>query len=186
MAGCRALTQEETEQVLNLLKTHRDKTMFILGMKSGFRISELLTIRVKDVIQNRQVVNRIRVKRGNMKNGETRDVALHPMAKEYILKLIQEDKLEPEHYLFRSRKGDNKPITRVQAWTILKAAFNAAGMAGPTGTHSLRKSFAKDIFERSGHNLVVTQKALGHSDMGTTVSYVPVDEDEIDKLVRTS
>jgi len=183
MSGCRPLTREESDKVLSLLKTQRDKTLFILGIKSGFRISELLTIRVRDIIQNDQVVNRIKVSRMYMKANRTREVALNPVAKEYILELILRDKLEPNHYLFRSRKGDNKPITRVQAWYVLKQAFNTAGLLGTTGTHSMRKSFGMNVYRALGNDLVATQKALGHSDIGSTIAYLPTDDEEIDKVI---
>lgn len=183
MAGTRPLSKQEIDQVLALLETQRDKTLFILGVKSGFRISELLSIRVKDIIQNNRVVNKIRVTRSNMKTNKTRDVILHPLAKEYILNLIHQDKLESHHYLFKSRKGDNKPITRIQAWNVLKQAFNEANLTGPTGTHSLRKTFATGTFKALGHNLIATQKALGHSSINSTIAYLPIDEEEVDNAI---
>lgn len=35
-------------------------------------------------------------------------------------------------------------------------------------THSLRKSFAKAVYEGAGHDLILTQRALGHGAITTT------------------
>lgn len=183
MAGTRPLSKQEIDQVLSLLKTQRDKTLFILGLKSGFRISELLSIRVKDIIQNNRVVDKIRVTRSNMKANRTRDVILHPLAKEYILNLIHQDKLESHHYLFKSRKGDNKAITREQAWNILREAFDKAHLTGPLGTHSLRKTFSVSVHKALGNDLLATQKALGHSSINSTIAYLPINEEEVDNAI---
>lgn len=47
------------------------------------------------------------------------------------------------------------------------------------GPHSLRKIFARRIYENSGHDLLVLKKALGHSDVQVTQRYLEVSEDEV-------
>jgi len=60
----------------------RDKALFLLGVKSGFRISELLSLRLGDVAQHRRLVDRVIVQRQHVKNKqEGRTVLLHPEAK---------------------------------------------------------------------------------------------------------
>src|SRR5687767_8066268 len=52
MKGCRALTEAEVALVQRSFGgtyAARDKALFLLGVKSGFRISELLSLRVADV-----------------------------------------------------------------------------------------------------------------------------------------
>ena len=77
----------------------------------------------------------------------------------------------------------NRPISRVQAYRILKAAAAATGRPERVATHSLRKTFAQDVFARSGHNLVLTQQALGHSSVLTTARYVSPDEEAISATI---
>ena len=52
MAGCRPLSEYEIYQVLSVLKNKRNKLLFILGIRTGFRISELLSLTVKDVYKD--------------------------------------------------------------------------------------------------------------------------------------
>src|SRR5688572_3627310 len=85
MRGCRALSDDEVALVSKSFSgtyAARDKALFVLGVKSGFRISELLSLTVGDVWQHGQFVERVAVQRRHMK-GKTqgRSVILHPEAK---------------------------------------------------------------------------------------------------------
>jgi integrase len=77
----------------------------------------------------------------------------------------------PEAPLFESqRKG--KAISSVQAWGILQAAYEACGLTGKLGTHAMRKTFAHGVYEKVDHDLVKTQRALGHANINSTVAYL--------------
>lgn len=186
MAGTRPLSTEEIKLVLDNLNSVRDKTMFILGIKTGFRIQELLSIKVADVLKHGNIVDVVRVRRMHTK-GKTisRDVALSQSAKDVIKKLIDDEKLEPHHYLFKSRKGDNKPIERGQAWTILDNAYRKAKLQGSLGCHSMRKTFAKNIHKALSFDLVKTKMALGHRSITSTIAYLPITEEEIHQVVKS-
>ena len=85
MKGCRPLTDAEVALVLTSFGgcyALRDKALFLLGLKSGFRISELLSLRLADVLHHGQLVDRVTVTRRHMKKKvEGRTVILHPEAK---------------------------------------------------------------------------------------------------------
>jgi len=186
MAGTRPLTSEEISQVLKHLDTIRDKTMFILGIKTGFRIQELLSIKVDDVMKHGTIVDVVRVKRRFTKGKViSRDVALSQSAKDAIKNLIDSENLKPSNYLFKSRKGDNKPIERGQAWTILDNAYRKARLQGSLGCHSMRKTFAKNVYQALSFDLVKTKIALGHRSINSTISYLPVSEEEVQQVVKS-
>lgn len=78
-----------TDSEVNLVLSHTDnlmhRTLFILGIRTGFRISELLSLTTKDIDENS-----ITVRRCNMKGKHSnRSVVLHAQAKlvlhEYLL-----------------------------------------------------------------------------------------------------
>lgn len=179
MAGCRALTESEIYRVFGALKTERDKLLFILGVRTGFRISELLALNVKDVYRDGRALSRVKVLRRFIKEKKgSREIPLHPEAMAQVEIYVKTLK-GPE--LFPSRMGGR--ITRFTAHKILKDAFNKAGLKGALATHSMRKSFAKKVYAALGNDLISLRDALGHSHVNTTMDYVQVNQQDIDRAI---
>jgi site-specific recombinase XerD len=84
MQGCRALNEGKLIQVTQALagpEALRNKALFVVGHRTGFRISELLSLTVGDVWQQGQVVTHVTVRRCQMKRHVAgRTVRLHPEA----------------------------------------------------------------------------------------------------------
>lgn len=192
MAGCKSLTQNEQDAVLTNLRTPRDKALFILGLKTGFRISELLSLTIGDVCQSNRVLDRVRVQRRSMKGkASSREIVMHPQAQAAIQALVTELGNSPgDSPLFVSRigakDGRKKALSRFQAAGILSKAYDAAGVTGSTGTHSMRKTFAKAVHQAFNKDIFKTQKALGHKSILSTASYLEVDQSEIDSAVLSA
>jgi integrase len=135
-----------------------------------------------------QVVERVTVERAHMKKKrEGRTILLHPEAKAAVGELVgilrRKSVFGPQTYLFQSQKGPNKPLSRVGAWLVLKKAFAKTLVTGKTGTHCLRKTFADRIYGRLGNDLVKTQRAMGHRNIQSTISYLGFRESEIDQAI---
>jgi integrase len=182
MKGCRPLTHDEIDKIISSMRT-RDKALFILGIKSGFRVSELLSLTIGDFKDE----NRIKVKRKNMKKRiESRTVALHPEARSAVYDLIKQlhgsGYMSPDDYLFQSRKGKNQAISRVQAWRIINQAAAENGIE-KIGTHAMRKTFANRVYEKLDQDLVKTQKALGHRNINSTAQYIAFIDADIDAAI---
>lgn len=195
MKGCRPLTEEEVQATLRAFRgpqAARDRALFLLGVRSGFRISELLSLRLCDVCPRGRVAERISVARRHMKKKvEGRSVLLHPEARaaleEWIRELERRGQGGGEGFVFRSRKsgtgGSSGALSRVQAFRLLQGAFERAGIEGSVATHSMRKTFANRVYERLGRDLLKTQKALGHKNINSTVSYLSFRQEEIDEAI---
>lgn len=186
MIGSKPLTDEEVNLILNNLNSPRDKCFFILGLKTGFRVSELLSIKIVDLLEhNGMIKNHITIMRSKMK-GKThsRSVPISLSTIE-ILKGYLSTIPKTQEYLFQSQKGGR--LSRVQAHRIIKDATHSAGINGRVSCHSTRKTFAKGIYNASGKDLVRTQKALGHVNVNSTVSYLNgFSTEEIDQLILLS
>src|ERR1035437_6822293 len=115
MKGCRALSDGEIEDVLGVLKTKRDICLFLLGLRTGLRISELLSLKISDVVKHGQIASRIEVARCHTKGkSESKNMVLESDARKAIetyLNSIPGYSLEDP--LFKSKKSG--AITRVQA-----------------------------------------------------------------------
>lgn len=181
MNGTRALTDQEVSQVISNLPKLRDKVLFVLGVKTGFRISELLSLKVSDVFVNGKVRDKVTVHKANMKKQtRARTIPLHPEAKTLLEQYINTEYLPGDSPLFYSRKG-NDSITRMQAHRILKEAFE--GLTGKVACHSMRKTFGTKVYEKTGKDLRATQVALGHESINSTIKYLAVDENYVQDII---
>jgi len=200
MKGCRPLTDQEVGLIAESFTGQyalRNRALFLLGVRSGFRISELLSLRIKDVFRCGQTVNRVSVNRRSMKRKtEGRTVLLHPQAKEalqgWIEELVEGGYTDANGYLFRSRNGANKSISALQAWRILRLAYQTNGLTGKLGTHSMRKTFAAKVYQRLNQRRAagepvdpfrLTSKALGHKNLNSTDAYLSFMEEDIDDAI---
>jgi integrase len=202
MKGSRPLADTEVAQVAKSFSgvyATRNKAMFLVGHRTGFRISELLSIRVGDVWQHSKSTEQLTVQRRHMKGGKagktsSRTVRLHPEAKAALsvwLEILQKrlgGTLDPQTPVFCSRVKDpttglKRPISRVQAWRILQEAYLSNELPGKLGTHAMRKTFANRVYELLNHDLVKTQRALGHANINSTVQYLSFREEEIDAAI---
>jgi integrase len=191
MPGCRPLTDAEVDLVIQSFGGRyalRDRTLFLLGIYTGFRITELLSLRLQDVSQHQQVLSRITVPRRHMKGKvASRSVPLHLLAQLALAAWIDQMPchfaVTPESYVFRSREGGNKPISRMHAHRILREAFDSCEMTGNLGTHSMRKTFAKRVHRRLGNDLAKTKEALGQKSVTATMHYMTFLQEEIDQAI---
>lgn len=189
MKGCRALTGKEVEQVKQSFYRNRDKALFILGEKTGLRISEILSLRVGDVFQYGRVVDVAYIERRNMKKKiEGRAIPLHREVKEILFVWVKELEAQgragADLPLFQSRKG-YQAITRQQAARILKEVFDVNQIGGRVACHSMRKTFAQNIYQRVGGDLVKTQKALGHKNINSTISYLTCQDEDVFQAIMS-
>lgn len=206
MIGCRPLTPNEFALVLRAFHGRdelRNRLLFVLGVTTGFRISELLSVSISDVHRDGRLIQRIRVQRKHMKGGRSRrgrrdrgavhgrTAVLTPLARKHLElwlgHLALEGALRPDAPLFRSRKGTARAISRVQAYRVLRDAFEYCelDLASP-GTHTMRKTFADTMYEALGHDLFKLQRAMGHASPSSTVAYLSFNEGEIDEAAMTA
>jgi integrase len=200
MKGCRPLTDQEVEEIIQSLTGQyykRNRAMFIVGVKSGFRISEILSLKIGDVVLNKRIVDTVHVRRCNMKKKtEGRTIPLNPAAKtalgEWIKQLNEFGFTSHDIYLFRSRKGENKPISRIQAWRIIKKACHVNEIQGKVAAHSMRKTYANKVYHYFKKQLAdgkpvdpfhLTSKALGHKNINNTDKYLSFLESEINEAI---
>ena len=181
MKGTRPLDNNEIRAVSKWFNGRyeiRNRGLFVLGVSTGGRISELLSLRVKDVYQNGTAVTDLLFERSIVKGGEvSRAVPLNVDARQAIEDLINWHRqhsaaLQTDRPLFPSRQGD-QAMNRRTAHAVLKTAFEAAGLNGKLATHSMRKSFAQRLYEQTG-DIFAVQEMLGHKNVATTQAYLGV------------
>lgn len=201
MKGCRPLLEREVGEALRAFAGRyavRDRCLFVLGVTSGFRVSELLSLRLRDVVRGGLVVRDVTVPRRCMKGRrEGRTVYLCREAREAVLAQVRALHAEghrlPETFLFRSRVGGNRAVGRRTAWRVLRSCFARCNISGPVATHSMRKTFASRTYD---HMLALvargvpvdpffqTSKALGHVDPKSTTAYLAFRDEHVREAIR--
>ena len=183
MKGTRPLDNAEIQKVSEAFGgvfSVRNQSLFMLGVSVGGRISELLALKVEDVWQNGKPVKDLLFDRNIVKGSEvSRAVPVNIDGRQAIENLIVwhtelYGDADPTRPLFPSRKGQgSKAMTRISAHRALKPAFEAAGLNGKLGTHSLRKSYAQRLYEQT-NDIYAVQEMLGHKSVVTTQRYLGV------------
>lgn len=126
-------------------KGTRDYLLFVAGINTGLRISDIIKLKVADVVNENGTVKShiciVEKKTGKRKRFKINDTLSREFA-EYTKNMDMSD------YLFNSRKGKNEPISRVQAYRILNEVATKIGLE-EIGTHTLRKSFRLSFLQKN-------------------------------------
>ena len=172
----------------------RDQLLLVLGSGTGYRISELLSLRVGDVWRDGEVVHEVVIARRFLKGGHgvhcrsvrgRRVVLSEPVRAALRAHLAVIGTANPNLALFTSAKAKGEPLGRSMVFRILRGACAACGISNArVSTHSLRKTFVARVYLASGHDLIATQRIVGHTSPTTTARYLETDATVLDDLVR--
>lgn len=169
-----------------LKKQPRDFALFVTGINSGLRISDLLQLRIGDVTERGG--GRVRVAYSvtlrEKKTGKSKSFPLNTAARSALRRYLDDidGDWRPDKPLFKSRKGGDRPIGRVQAYRILTKAAKAAGLRR-IGTHTLRKTFGYWAY-KDGVDVAFLQKILNHRSQEDTLRYIGILQDDLDNVYR--
>lgn len=154
--------------------------MFIIGIQSGLRISDILQLRVTDIDKMRDT------KISEKKTGKKRFLYINDPTYSEITAYIQRRCLSSDDYLIPSKKhdanGNGKPISRIQAYRILKEAGEACGFSA-IGTHTMRKTFGYHYYKKT-HNIVPLMRIFNHSSQDITLKYIGIESAEIEDSLK--
>lgn len=160
----------------------RSYVLFVLGINSGLRVSDLLNLTLGDVAESKSKV-RGRISLREAKTGKQKDFPLSENAKKALQEYLRTRGYDPAAPLLPSRKGSGA-LQRAQAWKILNEAARLAGIKERVGTHTLRKTFAYHAY-KSGQDITLIQKLLNHSSPAVTLRYIGITQDQMDDVYLT-
>lgn len=157
----------------------RNYCLFTLGINSGLRVSDLINLKISDVIDDKgKIKDRISLK--EKKTGKSKDFPVSDVAKKAISEYLGTKQYELNEYLFASRKGKGS-INRQQAYKIINDAAREVGITDNIGTHTLRKTFGYHAYQ-AGIDISILQKMLNHSAPCVTLAYIGITQDQIDDV----
>lgn len=151
-------------------RSERNAMLFIVGIHTGLRISDILKLRAGDVRGTHVVLNETKTRKRKWTR-VTPDLRRE-------LRAYTADMADDE-YLFPSRQGG--PISRSMAYKILREAAEAHGLVD-IGTHTLRKTFGYHVYLAT-KDVVVLQQLFNHSSPAITLRYIGYTQDVMDKAL---
>jgi len=159
-------------------KDEKYALLFKFGLNTGLRISDIIPLRVSDIIGASGQFRDYLILR-EKKTGKEKKIKLNDAIREALSEYIKRYKLTNESYLFSSKKGGY--IGRIQAYRVLKEAADIMGIEN-FGTHSLRKSWGYWTYKISRYNIGLIMDTFNHSSQAITLRYIGVNQDQKDEL----
>ncbi|MBX9772258.1 MAG: tyrosine-type recombinase/integrase, partial [Candidatus Obscuribacterales bacterium] len=165
------LTLQEVTKMIEAADNSRDRLIMELLYGCGLRVSELTGLKVID----------LDLKQGLLKcfgkGSKERFVPIGQPAIKSIEEYLMENPRQ-SGTLFRNR--ENKRLSRLVVWQVVKRLADKANIQKPLSPHTLRHSFATHLLE-NGADLRSVQELLGHANVVTTQLYTHISRSHLRK-----
>ena len=150
----------------------RVATALVLEGNLGLRISDIIKLRPCDIVKDG---DRFRLEVVEQKTGKSRVFTVPLLIQQYI-----------ENYCLRNgiRRNDLIfPITERAVQKQLKIVCDYLDLEG-VSTHSFRKWYATEIYNKNDHDIALVQRLLQHSSASTTQRYIGIEPEKIETAIQ--
>ena len=176
----KALTSQQYKDIIQTMRegfsgcrpTERIATALVLEGNLGLRISDILKLRLCDIVRDG---DRYRLEVTEQKTGKQRIFTVPMVIYQYI-----------ENYCLRHGIGRFErifPITERMVQKQLRIVCDYLGYEG-ISTHSFRKWYATEIYKANGYDIVLVQRLLQHSSAATTQRYIGIEPQRIEQAIE--
>ena len=169
------LSANEVKAILNAPVNIKHKSILTLGYSAGLRIGEVINLKVEHIDSQRM---QIRVVGGKGRKDR------HTLLSSSTLELLRAyyKRYRPKQWLFEGQGSAMAQYSMTSIRNILKRARTKAGINKAVTYHTLRHCFATHLLEQ-GTSLHIIQRLLGHAHIGTTSTYLHVQQYSLEKVV---
>ena len=182
--------RKKIAQIKNLLRgqdRYRDLLLFVVGINTALRISDLLPLKIGDFLNDDGNIKRrfwIREK----KRGKRHEVVINNSIRETLQEFLEAYlgiASDPERFVFFSTQSATyaSPIKRGQAWKFITGICRDVGLTGNYGTHTLRKTWGYQA-RMQGVDVALVMHKLNHSSLAYTKRYLGITDDELEAVAR--
>ena len=176
----KALTTDQYKEIIQTMRegfcgcrpNDRVATALVLEGNLGLRISDIIKLRPCDIVKDG---DRFRLEVVEQKTGKSRVFTVPLLIQQYI-----------ENYCLRNgiRRNDLIfPITERAVQKQLKIVCDYLEMEG-VSTHSFRKWYATEIYNKNDHDIALVQRLLQHSSASTTQRYIGIEPQRIEQAIQ--
>ena len=166
-------------------KNYRDLALFVVGIDSALRVSDLLQLKVGDIVGSLDKAIRSELFVNQQKTQNPVTIHLSPYAQSNLVKWIKASgKMDYEHLFTGLRKSKTTAITSNCLRRLVKRWAKLANLNPEDySCHSLRRSRATIFYEGTG-NIEATRIMLGHRNVSSTSTYLSVSERQAVEMWR--
>lgn len=165
----------------NIQPNPRNYSLIVMGLNTAFRISDLLNLRWQDIC-NADGVLRKHISVTEQKTGKTRTVPINTVLHQTLDAYRRGcPGTAPHDFLFPSTRCKSCPLSRSQAYRIVRRAAEACGLSEHVGCHSLRKTFGYYAWKQ-GTPPAMLMELYNHSSYQITKRYLGIGQDERDQV----
>lgn len=166
----------------------RNYVLVILGLNTALRISDVLSLRWGDVYDFDTMEFKKHIILTEKKTGKLSQIYMNNNIKDALQIYMEEwvnkrKRFTENHCLFSGRKFQNKPISRIQAYRIIKKIAESCNIPGVVSCHSLRKTFGYHAW-RQGAQPVLLMNIYNHSSFQVTKRYLGIEQDDRDRIFK--
>lgn len=166
----------------------RNYLLIVMGLNTALRISDILQLRWDDVYDFENQGLRDHIILVENKTGKHSSIAINNNLREALEQyreflFSKKEPISPTGYLYASLGFDNQPISRVQAFRIIKRAATDCHISGTISCHSLRKTFGYHAWKK-GIPPVLLMNIYNHSSFVVTQRYLGIEQDDRDDVFK--
>lgn len=181
------MNEDELERFLKAIdeakfKTNgnRNKLIIKLILYTGIRVSEALSVKVKDIVQEDDCFSIRILAKGN----RHRIVMIKQhLIREHLSELLSESYCK-DGLLFCNRFGEM--ISQAYVSRLVEQILFQAGIRkSKNGAHMLRHTFATLLY-RKRKDIILVQEALGHASLNTSRIYTHFDSDRLKEAAKVA
>lgn len=181
-------TPDQVRLIRDILRAEgnlRDLALFCVGVDTMLRASDLLRMKVCDVVEGDSGKIKLELPIQQQKTREPTMVTLTPVGQDALVKWIRaEGKLSWDYLFTGLHKSRQTPITSTQYRRLVKRWASLARLnPADYSSHSLRRTKASLIFQATG-NAEVVRQLLGHSSIASTSAYLNVEKKHALEIAR--
>lgn len=155
----------------------RNYIIWITGTHTGLRVSDILSLKSSHFNKSFLTIT-------EQKTGKIKDIKISSKLKNAINEFISINNIQPSDYLFKGRKNTGKPITRQHVSRIIKDVTKKLNILDNISSHSMRKTFAYNLYILSKNNIALVMQALNHSKESITLKYLCITDKIINDLIE--
>lgn len=159
----------------------RNYTLIVVGLNTALRISDILHLTYGDIYNFEQNSWRMHLQVKEHKTGKYNQIYINKEIQTVLKEYVHPALVQEGDWLFSSRQQSEQPLSRYQAFRIIKEAAAYAGLDSNISCHSLRKTFGYHAWKQ-GTQPVILMNIYNHSNFHITKRYLGIDQNDKDEV----